>query len=151
MLVLASVLVTGCDHGYCDASGQAIDIFGLPEVDEGYTFDLEFEGRQVSLHCVPRDDHFHVCETESGPWRVIAAVGPYPWPTVTLPIPANTVAPVTVGIAYKTDYQSFVPKGEIKVVVTAAEYSAEHTFIAETVGPEDCRGGLEIWDLAPGP
>jgi hypothetical protein len=59
LLVLASVLVTGCDQGYCDATGLAIDIWGLPEVDESYSFDLEFEGRQVGLHCVPRDDRFY--------------------------------------------------------------------------------------------
>jgi hypothetical protein len=151
-LVLVGLLASGCGQPYCDGGGLGISIWNPPEA-ESYTFVIEFEGESVELACALDDGKPGDCERSVGAWQVRAWVFPPPYPE-----PGNpyTGSPLGLHIDKGDDFTSYVPQGEIRVVVTSPDvpgFHAEHVFVPDVQGdPErDCQYAVEEWDLAEDP
>jgi hypothetical protein len=145
LLVLLAMTTAGCDRTFGDASGLGIAIRNPPAEIVDFTVELEFDGRELSLDCSPEPDSPGWCETSVGPWRVWFVV-------FRSPAPVEPFSPqLTIGIDKSDSFSSYVPQGEIRVVLsspTAPDFHAELAFEAEVMGEADCRSAYEVWDLA---
>jgi hypothetical protein len=140
-LAVGALLWTGCGGTYCESIGLYIAVWNPPPDVVGYTFELQFENRTVEFACAPEPSKPGSCEATAGPWRIAAVVFP-------APPPDEMVSPIALSIHRRDDFSTYVPKGEVRVALSAPGFHAERAFIASVESSSDCQYAYEDWDLA---